>query len=141
MKALIILTLLLSAQSTFAHEIEGTQMLKGSRETKILVKDVKTKCSFDVEKVRNLMDQDSFGNPAYKVRVELELSGKDKKKKIEIKFKKEYQFTNLFKTATGTEVRDLEYASEDGARMKIDRSGRVSEVHFLFEGETISCLY
>lgn len=141
MKVLLTLALVFSIQSSFAHEIEGTQMLKGGRDTKIIVKDVKTKCSFDVEKVRNLMEEDSFGNPAYKVRVEVELSGKDKKKKLEIKFKKKYELTNLFKTASGSEVRDYDYASEDGARLKIDRAGRVSEIHFPFENETISCLY
>jgi hypothetical protein len=141
MKALIILSLFLTAQTSSAHEIEGTQMLKGSRDTKIYLQDVKTKCSLDVEKVKNLMEEDRFGNPAYIVRVELGLSGKDKKKKIEIKFKKKYEFNNLFKTAKGTEVRDFEYASPEGASLKIDRSGRVTEVHFPFEGETINCLF
>ncbi len=141
MKALITFALLLTTQASFAHEIEGTQMLKGGRETKIYVKDVKTKCSFDVEKVRNLMEEDSFGNPAYKVRVEVELSGKDKKKKIEVKFKKKFELNNLHKTATGSEVRDFDYASEEGARLKIDGSGRLTEIHFPFEGETISCLF
>lgn len=141
MKAFIFLALLFTLQTSFAHEIEGTQMLKGGRDTKIFVKDVKTKCSFDVEKVKNLMEEDSFGNPAYKVRVEVELSDKDKKKKIEVKYKKKFEFTNLFKTATGSEVRDFDYASVEGARLKIDRSGRVEEIHFPFENETISCLY
>lgn len=141
MKTLILLALALTIQAAFAHEIEGTQMLKGGRDTKIYVHDVKTKCSFDVEKVKNLMEEDSFGNPAYIVRVEMELSGKDKKKKIEIKFKKKFELTNLFKTASGSEVRDFDYASADGATLKIDRGGRVTEVNFPFETETINCLF
>lgn len=141
MKALLTFAFLLGLQTSFAHEIEGTQMLKGGRDTKITLQGVKTKCAFDVEKVRNLMEEDRFGNPAYKVRVEVDLSGKDKKKKIEIKFKKKYEFTNLFQTPKGSEVRDFDYASEDGATLKIDRGGRVTEIRFPFEGESINCLF
>lgn len=140
MKALIIFLLTLS--SVYAHEIIGTQVLKGSKKTKVYINNVKTTCEVDVEKVRNLMEEDSFGNPAYKVRVTAELNGKDKKRKIKIKHKKEFQMINLHPDGEKSRVEDFRYISqEDGAEMEIDHDGRLRSFHFTFENQKISCLF
>lgn len=141
MKNLIIGTLAIISFSASAYMIEGTQMLKGTIKTKITVNSVTTTCRVQIEKVKNLMLEDSFGNPAYHVRADISLDGNDYARSLAVKYDKEVWFNNLFKTTTGTEVRDLDYFSEDGSTIKIDRNGRLKVLKFPFQGQTISCLF
>lgn len=141
MKLFIVFLLALSS-TIFAHEIEGTQVLKGTKKTKLRINDVKSKCVVDVEKVRNLMEEDSFGNPAYSVRVVAELSGEDKKRKIKLKHKKEFKMINLFREGDKSRVEDFKYVSLEGnAQMEIDDDGRLKSFSFPFEAQKISCLF
>lgn len=137
----MLLPILFMISSVSAGEILGTQVLKGSIATKLIVKTIKAKCEVDVEKVKNLMEEDSFGNPAYVVRVALSLSGDDDKKKIKIKHRKEHKMINLFAEGTKSEVRDFEYFSAEGAKMEIYDSGRIKSFKFNFEGEEVNCLF
>lgn len=140
MKALLLIALMSSA---FAHEIKGTQLLEGSLKTKMMVKGIKVTCAVEVEKVKNLMEEDSYGNPAYKTRIDMGIKGSDDKKKIKVEIsKRNVILTNLFKVGDKTEVRDLEYASEDGhIKLNINEEGRIKSVSLPHEGETINCVF
>ena len=133
MKYLILSVLVIS--SAMAHTITGTPILKGSLKTKVTVNTVETECRVKVEKVKNLLEEDSFGNPAYNVRVNIALSGKDLKKKIEVKLDRDFQFRNLY--ADG--VRDYEYFSDEGATLKIKTDGRLQSVVVPYGTQKVTC--
>lgn len=135
----IIAALILGTFAVQAHMIEGTLILKGSIKTRITVSGVKTTCRVKVEKVKNLLEEDSFGNPAYNVRINVGLDGNDVASNRSIKFNQDFFFNNLFKTPTGTEVRDLEYKSLEGASMRIDKQGRLKSISFPSPYSTINC--
>ncbi len=141
MKYLIIGLVTVFSMSAIAHNIEGTLILKGTIKSKIVVNTVKTTCKLKIEKVKNLLVEDSFGNPAYNVRTEISLDGEDMDRRISVKMNKEVWFNNLFKVAAGTEVRDLEYAAADGSKMMIDSEGRVLSVSFLYNSRPINCAF
>ena len=141
MRNLIIGMLAVFSVTAFAHEIEGTLILKGAIKTKIMVNGLKTTCKVKIEKVKNLLVEDSFGNPAYNVRADVSLDGNDFERNLSVKYSKEIWFNNLFTTATGTEVRDLEYAAADKSTMNIDGNGRIKVVTFPFNGRTITCSF
>ncbi len=141
MKNILLISILAFAATSFAHTIEGTLVLKGSIKTKIFVNDLKTTCKVKVEKVKNLMQEDSFGNPAYKVRVEISLSGRDYERDLSVKLDRELWLHNLFTVGGRTEVRDLEYTSAEGVKMNIDRNGRIQKVIFPFQSQKITCSF
>lgn len=137
----ILATLLVLSASSFAHTIEGTLVLKGSLKTKIFVNNLKTTCKVKIEKVKNLMQEDSYGNPAYNVRVDIDLSGKDHERDLSVKYNREFWLNNLFAVGNRSEVRDFEYASAEGVKMNIDRNGRIKKVSFPFQRQIITCSF
>ncbi len=141
MKNLITAMLAVFSMSTFAHTIEGTLILKGAIKAKIVVNSVKTNCKVRIEKVKNLMLEDSFGNPAYKVRANISLDGTDLNRNSSVKMDKDVWFNNLFTVGAGTEVRDLEYATAEGSKMNIDTEGRVRSVSFNYNSQPINCSF
>ena len=138
---IILATLLVYSVSSFANTVEGTLVLKGSIKTKIYVNNLKTTCKVKVEKVKNLMQEDSFGNPAYNIRLDINLSGNDHERNLSVKFDREFWINNLFSVGNRTEVRDLDYASNEGVRMTIDRRGRIQKVVFPFHSQIITCSF
>lgn len=141
MKNIIIASLFTLSAASSAQMIEGTMVLKGSIKTKLYVNNVKTTCKVKVEKVKNLMLEDSYGNPAYNVRINIDLSGKDHDRGVSVKFDRELWLNNLFTVGGKTEVRDLEYASNDGVKMKIDGEGRIENVSFPYASRLITCSF
>lgn len=143
MKNIIILIFCFFTYSVFSHEIEGTLILRGSIKTKITVNGINTTCKAKVEKVKNLLEEDSYGNPAYKVLMELSLNGKSSDNTRVIKSERDVWFDNLFTvSADKKEVRDFEYKSSTvDAFMKIDKDGRIKEVRFPFNNQSITCLF
>lgn len=137
MKKLICLLMVLTSTQLMAHEIEGTLVLKGSLKTKITVNRIKTECKVKVHDVKNLMEEDSFGNPAYKIKLEISLSGRDKDRRV--KFDQKVWVNNLFKDGNGSIVKDLEYASPEGTKLFVNNQGRMKSVQFTYSGQTISC--
>lgn len=136
----LLLPLLFMMSSVSAHEIDGTQVLKGTLDTKVIVKDVKTKCTVEVDKVKNLMEEDSFGNPAYVIRVFVTLAGENRKTHVVVKTKREYRMTNLFKDGETKIVKDYEYMNGDGtARLEIKEDGRLRTMSIPYEGQTVLC--
>ncbi len=125
----------------FAHTIEGTLILKGTIKTKIVVNRVETTCKVKIEKVKNLLVEDSFGNPAYNVRATISLDGDNMERNLSVKMDKEVWFNNLFTVATGSEVRDLEYKTAGGSKMMIDSQGRIRSVSFLYKSRPINCVF
>lgn len=129
---------LLTVSAAHAHTIKGTPILKGSLKTKVIVNTIEATCRAEVEKVKNLFEEDAFGNPAYTVRVEVKIDGNDTKKKIKVDFAQKFQFTNLHPT---TGVSDTNYLSAEGATLQIDEDGRLKNVQVPFQGKKISCLF
>jgi hypothetical protein len=141
MKNLLILFVLLFSLSGKAHEIEGTLVLKGAIKTKIYVNMVKTTCRVKVDKVKNLLLEDSYGNPAYRVLVDLSLNGSDLERDRFIKYKRSVWLNNLFPISSkNSEVRDLEYVSaENDVKMLIDRKGRIKQINYKALEQNITC--
>lgn len=134
MKKILITLIALIALPALAHEIEGTQMLKGSLKTEIKVNYIKTTCKVKVHEVKNLMEEDQYGNPAYKVKVEVSLNGGEFLSNKKVKFEKELWMDNLFSDG----VRDLEYQGE-GIKLFITNEGRLAQVQVPFQYSTVTC--
>lgn len=141
MKNLLILFVLLFSLSSKAHEIEGTLVLKGAIKTKIYVNMVKTTCRVKVDKVKNLLLEDSYGNPAYRVLVDLSLNGSDLERNRFVEYKRSVWLNNLFQLSSkNSEVRDLEYVSaENDVKMLIDRKGRIKQINYKALEQNITC--
>ena len=123
--------------AAFAKPIQGTLVLKGTLKDKIKVLNEKTICQVKVEKVRNVLDQeDSFGNPAYQVRIDIELNGNEK-----IKYDREVLFINIHQTGTTTQVDDYNYfvKGESTTTMTIDEEGHIKIVAFVAQNQNIVC--
>lgn len=130
--------------SSFAHAqtIAGTLVLKGTLRTKIWIEGVETTCRVKVDKVRNLLQEDSFGNPAYLLDVEIALSGEDSKRKIKIKHEFKVQLINLFLEDQVTRVKDLDYASSAGdVTLLVNQEGRLVFTSFPYGREIIVCKF
>ena len=138
---IILATLIVLSASSYAQVIEGTPVLKGTVKTKIIVNNVKTTCKVKVEKVKNLLQEDAYGNPGYKVRVDINLSGNDYERNLSVKFDQEYWLDNMFTDSSVLVVRDFDYKSPEGTKMNIDRNGRIKSVLFPFNGRTITCSF
>lgn len=140
MKKQLILFLSLISVGAVANEIQGTLMLKGSLKTNIMVNGVKTVCKFKVEKVKNLLEEDSFGNPGYSARVQISLDGRDIERGIKVKLDKDLTVTNLHLEKNLRQVKDFEYVSTaDNVKVTIDEEGRIVSTSFPFQQQTIQC--
>ena len=136
MKFLLLATLAFSS-TVFAKPIQGTLVLKGAVKTKVNVLNEKTICRVKVEKVKNVMDEeDSFGNPAYQIRTQIELNGNEK-----IKYNREVIFTNLHKTGATSQVEDFKFfvKAEPTTTMTIDQEGQLKTVTFLAQNQNVVC--
>jgi len=134
----ILLALIISMISTLAssYEIEGTQVLKGSLKTEIIVESLKTTCKVKIEDVKNLLEEDQYGNPGYKIKVDLSLNGGEFLSPKKVKFDKTIFLTNLFSDG----VRDLEYFGSE-VNLKIKNDGRLSEIRFPYKYNTVICRF
>lgn len=127
--------------SADAHMIVGTPVLKGSLKTKVMINGVKTTCKIKIEDIKNLKFEDSYGNPGYTVRLNANLSGSDTKREISIRFSRDFVLTNMFQVGANTEVKDYEYASDDGVVLKIKTDGRLKSVMFPYQGQNVTCQF
>lgn len=140
MKTILAVFLGLSSVTAMSHAIQGTLVLKGSLKTKIVVNGITTVCKVKIDEVKNLMDQDSFGNPAYKLKIDISLSGSDFNSGSSVKYDKEVVLTNLFPAETGTIVKDLEY-SNLGITLRLKEDGRLKDIRFPYGSQTITCSF
>jgi hypothetical protein len=141
MKTLVTVLLLISS-TLVAHEIQGTLMLKGALKTKVMVNGVKTICKLKVEKVKNLLEEDDFGNPAYQARIDISLDGSDLERGIRVKYAKELTVNNLHQEGAVKKVKDLEYFSAvDKVKVLIDQQGRLVETSFAYGSQLITCVF
>jgi hypothetical protein len=141
MRNIIAILFMISALPAMANVVEGTLVLKGSLKTKIMVNGVKTTCKVRVEEVKNLLEEDYYGNPAYKIDIEVSLSGSDFARSLKVKLNKDYHMTNLFNENGRLMVKDLHYASQDGATLLIKRDGRLRELTVPYENKKVSCTF
>lgn len=136
----ILLALAVSSMVS-AHEIIGTPILKGSIKTKVVVDGLSATCKVKVFKPRNLMVEDSYGNPAYTVNTEVNLDASNDERAKVISYYKYVTFTNIFPVGDKTEVRDFDYSSKDGETLKIDGAGRLKAYSFSYNQKTITCSF
>jgi len=141
MKNIIAALFIISALPAMANVVEGTLILKGSLKTKLMVNDVETTCKVRIKEVKNLLEEDYYGNPAYKVDIEVSLSGNDFARSLKVKLDKKLQMTNLFQENGRSMVKDLQYAAKDGSTLLIDRNGRLKNVTVPFENKKVSCVF
>jgi hypothetical protein len=119
-------------------------MLKGSLKTKIVVKTISTTCKVKVDKVKNLMEEDAFGNPAYKAILEISLDGSDLERNIKVKYKRDVVVMNLHGEGASSQVKDLHYIAQtpaDNVTVFIDPEGRFKSVTFPFENQQVTCKF
>ena len=135
MKIMTLILLFTLSTEAFSHTIKGTLVLKGSLKTNVFVRNKLTSCRVRIEKIKNLLDEDSFGNPAYNVRTHISVDS--------INYDREVWLINLFNLDSNkSEVRDHEYHSEDDSiKMKIDDEGRIKTVLVRYKDRDISCLF
>lgn len=141
MKKLLFGLLNLTLATAFAHTIEGTQVLEGSLKTKLIVSGIETTCKVKIDKVKNLMEEDSYGNPAYNILVRMELSGNDYERSIKVRYDKRSWMNNLFQVGNKTEVRDFEYKAQDGSTLTINKSGRLVSASMPYQNKNITCTF
>jgi hypothetical protein len=140
MKKQLIVLLSLISVGAFANEIQGTLMLKGSLKTKIMVNGVSSVCRLKVEKVKNLLEEDNFGNPGYQARVKISLDGHDLERDIKVKLDKDITVINLHLEKDLRRIKDLEYiSSEENIKVNIDTEGRIVSTTFPYQQQTITC--
>ena len=101
MKTMIALLMITTAAQ--AHTIRGTMVRYGEVKSSTMVRGVEVKCSVDVAgggllggrgDVRNLLKDDQFGNPGYKVSATVKLKSKDRDL-VDLKFDEKITFSNL----------------------------------------------
>ncbi len=136
MKSLLALILLMISTLASSYEIEGTQVLKGSLKTEIIIESIKTTCKIKIEDVKNLLEEDQYGNPGYKIKVDISLNGGEFLGPKKVKFDKTIFLTNLYQDG----VRDLEYFGSE-TTLKIKNDGRLSEVRFPYKYNTVICRF
>lgn len=143
MKNLILgMTSLFMVSSAMAHTIIGTPMKEETLKTDLYVATVPSTCKVKVDKVFNLKEEDTYGNPAYRVWINVNLSGSDVERKLKVKFKRSYDANNLFVLSNDrSEVRDYEYQSKDGLVLKMKTDGRLASASFLYNNQTITCSF
>ena len=102
----LIAALMLTTVAAQAHTIKGTMVRTGGLKTETFFRGAEVKCSVKIDGkglfggrggVQNLLKEDQFGNPAYKVHMEVELKSKDRDI-VDLKFKESITFTNLHST-------------------------------------------
>lgn len=142
MKKILIALISLTSISSFAAPIEGTLMLKGSLKTKITVKNVKSVCKLKVDKVKNILEEDSFGNPGYSAKIEINLDGSDSERKIKVKVDKKVTVINMHTMDDVRQVKDFDYFNaEEKITLTIDSEGRIVSTSFPFEKQIITCKF
>lgn len=141
MKTIMTVFALALSITASAHTIVGNPVLKGSIKTKVAVDGLTATCKVKISKPKNLMIEDSYGNPAYTVNTEVALDASSADHTPVIAFRKDINFTNIFPVGDKTEVRDLEYSSKDGASMKIDGAGRLKTYSFSYNQKTVTCSF
>lgn len=139
MKKLIIAALMTS--SAFAQSITGVAVLKGSLKTKVNVNNIPTTCKVKVDKIRNIMEEDAFGFPGYRVIIKVDLSARGRDNEILVNFDREFTLVNFWNVGGRTVAKDLEYFSPEGALLMIKPDGRLKSFSFPFEGQTVTCSF
>ncbi len=142
MKNLIIAFLSLFSISAMAKEVEGTLMLKGALKTKVVVNGVTSVCKLKIDKVKNILDEDDFGNPGYQVKIEIELDGRDMERGIKIKLDKKLTVINMHVDNGVRQVKDLDYFStEEKITVTIDKEGRLVSTSFPYAQKIVKCSF
>jgi hypothetical protein len=143
MKNILLLIILCLTYSIFAHDIKGTLVLRGTIKTKVNLNGIKTTCKIEIKKVKNLMLEDSYGNPAYQFLADISLDGRDSDFNKVINSKRSLWFNNYFVIENDkTEIRDFDYkATSEVSTIVIDESGRIKKLTLLYGSNPVTCLF
>lgn len=140
MKLLLLTLLTVLTVAAAAQEIKGTLMLKGTVKTKVIVNSVSSVCKLKVMKVKNYLNEDDFGNPAYEAQIQITLDGSDSEKNIKIKLNKELPIVNVHTVQTMRVVKDLDYFNKpEKVTVTIDEKGNLKSTTFPYQSQTITC--
>ena len=124
MKTLIILACLSFSISSFAHQIEGTLVLKGRARTKVMIGNTEMNCTVNIKNVENYDDQDDFGNPVYQIETDIRISSLDR-----THLNQSARLINIFNENGQKITKDHEYISQDNnIRLFVDRDGRLKDL-------------
>lgn len=142
MKTTLLALLTIASASVMAAPIQGTLMLEGSLKTKLEVSTVKSTCKLKIDKVTNLKEEDSFGNPGYQAKIEISLEGSDFERALTVKLKKELTVINMHVEGEVRQVKDFEYFNTaENVKVLINNKGRILSTTFPFESQTITCKF
>ncbi|WP_408098687.1 hypothetical protein ACJVC5_07175 [Peredibacter sp. HCB2-198] len=138
----IILAVMLMVSAAYAHTIVGTPVLKGTLKTKLFVENVPSTCKVQIEKIWSSNNEDSYGNPGYHVRMDLNLSGYDMESGKTVKFDTKVMLSNMYTVGANRIVKDYEYATEDGKiTLTIKTDGRLNSVSFPHKSQKVTCSF
>lgn len=109
-----VIAMLLISTVAQAHTIQGTPVKAGEVKSSGMLRGVEVKCSMKIDGkgllgiggqggVRNLLKEDQFGNPAYKVTATVKLKSKDKEL-LPLDFEEKITFTNLHAEGVSDEL-------------------------------------
>lgn len=127
--------------TAFAQSITGVPVLKGALKTKTMVRGTSTNCKVKIDKIRNMKEEDSFGNPGYKVIVEVDLDGKNDKQETVVRYGKEFTLTNFWPENGQVVAKDFDYYSDDGAFLTIKADGRLKSFSLNLDNQKITCSF
>jgi hypothetical protein len=139
MKIFMIAALFLT--TAFAQKITGVSVLKGSLKTKVVVNGISSTCKVKVDKIRNLMEEDAYGFPGYKVKIEARLEGKNKQQEPVVQIDQVFHLTNFWYENGKVVAKDLQYFSTDGALLTIKHDGRLKSLSFPYNNQKITCSF
>ncbi len=132
---------ILISGTALAQSITGVAVLKGSLKTKVTVRGISSTCKVKVSKIRNIMEEDAYGYPGYRVILSVNLDGKNDKDETVVKLDQEFSVTNFWNEGGKVVAKDFEYFSTNGALLSIKKDGRLKSLSFPLNGEKITCAF
>jgi hypothetical protein len=144
MKTTLLIAFALTAQAAFAHTIKGQAVRRGKAATVTFVNGVEVACEvkFDRDKIKNLLEEDRFGNPAYVVTASILTNSRDRRA-LPLRETREIRFTNMHTDGGGKIVRDELYVAptDPRARFTIDGSGNLRTITVPTSVGLVNCAF
>jgi hypothetical protein len=127
--------------TAFAQPITGVSVLKGTLKTKVMVRGTSSTCKVKISKIRNIMEEDSFGYPGYRVTLEADVEGRNDKQELVVNYHRNFSLSNFWEEGGKVVAKDFEYASTDGALLTIKEDGRLKSLSFPVDNDKLTCSF
>lgn len=127
--------------TALAQSITGVPVLKGALKTKTVVRGTQSTCKVKVSRIRNLMEEDAFGFPGYKVTLDVSVDGRNESGEAVVKIDRQFEVNNFWVENGQTVAKDLDYHSVDGAKLTIKTDGRLQSFVFADSSDKVSCAF